>query len=252
MKHSHRVLHLIALLCVGAVALALLSQHVFDMPPCAWCVLQRLVFLGIALVCWLAIATSRMSRHATVAGLVLAIAGGIGGLAAGWYQHTVAAEMFSCDRTFADRFMVDTGLDAGIPWLFGIFASCMDARVKLLGVEYVFWSMALFVIIIALRAGPEGKASAIRSSGNTKAAFVLSRECRKRPGSRTTITSRQSRPSQDVGGAADFQPVAADCKATARVSLEAGSARGIEAGATEVHKPIGDGPLGLFSTEQLR
>ena len=150
MTHSHRVLHLIALLCVGAVALALLSQHVFDMPPCAWCVLQRLVFLTIAVVCWLSVAASRISRHAAHVGLALSIAGGIAGLAAGWYQYTVAAQMFSCDRTFADRFMVSSGLDAGVPWLFGIFASCMDAQVTLLGIEYVFWAMALFSLVIVL------------------------------------------------------------------------------------------------------
>ena len=34
---------------LGAVGLALVSQHVFDMQPCPWCVLQRLVFVLIAL-----------------------------------------------------------------------------------------------------------------------------------------------------------------------------------------------------------
>ena len=38
-----------AAVSVGAVAVALVSQHVFDMQPCPWCVLQRLVFVLIAL-----------------------------------------------------------------------------------------------------------------------------------------------------------------------------------------------------------
>lgn len=154
---SHRILHLIALLCVAAVAVALASQHFFDMPPCAWCVFQRLLFLAIALVCWLGVLAGRFGplapRLAAAAAALLAV----GGVVAGWYQHTVAAQMFSCDRTFADRFMVDSGLDAGIPWLFGIFASCMDAQVKLLGVEYVFWAMALFALV-----GVLGVAAALR------------------------------------------------------------------------------------------
>ena len=147
---SHRILHLTALLCVAAVAAALASQHLFDMPPCAWCVFQRLLFLAIAAACWLGVLLGRVSplapRLAGIAATLIAI----GGLVAGWYQHTVAAQMFSCDRTFADRFMVDSGLDAGVPWLFGIFASCMDAQVKLLGIEYVFWAMALFALVGAL------------------------------------------------------------------------------------------------------
>lgn len=151
MKSStHRILHLIALLCVAAVGAALASQHLFDMPPCAWCVFQRLLFLVIALVCWLGVLAGRISALLPRLASILAAAVAVGGLLAGWYQHTVAAQMFSCDRTFADRFMVDSGLDAGLPWLFGIFASCMDAQVKLLGVEYVFWAMGLFALIVLL------------------------------------------------------------------------------------------------------
>lgn len=147
---THRILHLIALLCVAAVGAALASQHLFDMPPCAWCVFQRLLFLAIAVVCWLGIWAGRFSTVVTRLAGALAAAVAAGGVLAGWYQHTVAAQMFSCDRTFADRFMVNSGLDAGIPWLFGIFATCMDAQVKLLGMEYVFWAIALFSIVAVL------------------------------------------------------------------------------------------------------
>jgi len=149
---TNRILHSIALLCVAAVGLALVSQHAFNMPPCAWCVFQRLIFLVIAAVCWTGVLLSRASPTASRIAGALALAGAVGGLVAGWYQHTVAAQMFSCDRTFADRFMVDSGLDAGIPWLFGIFATCMDARVELLGVEYVLWAMALFALVGVLGA----------------------------------------------------------------------------------------------------
>lgn len=154
---SHRILHLVALLCVAAVGAALASQHLFDMPPCAWCVFQRLLFLVIAAVCWLGVLGGRFSRMLPRMAGILAALIAAGGLVAGWYQHTVAAQMFSCDRTFADRFMVDSGLDAGLPWLFGIFATCMDAQVKLLGVEYVFWAMALFLL-----AGVLGLVAALR------------------------------------------------------------------------------------------
>ena len=42
------ILRGIALLCLAGVGIALVSQHVFDMQPCAWCVLQRLILLAIA------------------------------------------------------------------------------------------------------------------------------------------------------------------------------------------------------------
>jgi disulfide bond formation protein DsbB len=44
-------LGVIALLSIVAVGVALVSQHVFDMQPCPWCVLQRAIFLAIAIVC---------------------------------------------------------------------------------------------------------------------------------------------------------------------------------------------------------
>ncbi len=73
----------------------------------------------------------------------------IGGMLAAWYQYSVASEMFSCDMTFADRFMSRmTGLDGAIPWLFGIYATCMDARADLLGIEYALWSLALFAVLL--------------------------------------------------------------------------------------------------------
>src|SRR5690554_152774 len=113
MKHpSARLLHTIALICVVAVAAALASQHWFDMPPCAWCVFQRLIFLVIALVCWIGVLLIRVSQLAPRVAGVIASLFALGGVVAGWYQHTVAAQMFSCDRTFADHFMVTSGLDA--------------------------------------------------------------------------------------------------------------------------------------------
>lgn len=145
-----RLLNLIAIFAVAAVALALLSQHIFDMPPCAWCVFQRLLFLAIAAVCWLTLAVGAVWRGAHRLGglLVVALAGG--GVTAAWYQITVASQMFSCAQTFADRFMVGSGLDASVPWLFGIYATCAEAQVALLGIEYAWWSMALFVALGAM------------------------------------------------------------------------------------------------------
>ena len=146
MPSNRTILRLIALASLGAVAIALVSQHVFDMRPCAWCVFQRLIFLVIAAVAALASLGQPhglLQRAGSVASLLLSL----GGIISAWYQYSVAAQMFSCDRTFADRFMVESGLDATVPWLFGIYATCMDARVNLLGVEYALWGLGLFAVL---------------------------------------------------------------------------------------------------------
>ena len=131
-----------------AVALALLSQHRFGMEPCPWCVLQRVIFLAIALAAlpaWLVAA--RPVRWAG-AGLVLALAAA--GVAAALWQHFVAAASASCNLTLADRIVGGLGLDALLPEVFEPRASCADAAVKLLGLPYEFWSLGLFVALAAV------------------------------------------------------------------------------------------------------
>ena len=55
--------------------------------------------------------------------------------------------MESCGRTFADQFMVRSGLDSNVPSLFGIFATGMDAHVAVFPIEYALWSLALFALL---------------------------------------------------------------------------------------------------------
>jgi len=145
-----RNLFLMLLLCAFALGVALFTQHVSGMRPCAWCVLQRLILLLIALVALPGLVLSgpghlivRLTTGATTA---LGLSGGV----AAWYQFTIAATQFSCNQTFAERVMTGFGLDASVPWLFGIQATCMDAQADLFGVDYALWALALFSILTVL------------------------------------------------------------------------------------------------------
>ena len=141
-----KFLNLIALICILAVGFALFSQPVLDMRPCAWCVFQRLIFLAIAAVCLLGNLVSANIVKRFIAFIVFVL--GIGGMLSAWYQYDVAAQMFSCDMTLADRVIAKhLALDSAIPWLFGIYATCMDAAVDLFGIEYALWALALFALI---------------------------------------------------------------------------------------------------------
>lgn len=146
---SDRILQFIAFLCLAAVGIALMSQHMFNMQPCAWCVLQRLILLAVAAVCGLA-STGWGLAWVRRLGAALAAALALSGIVAAWYQYTVASQAFSCAQTFADQFISGSGLDAALPWLFGIYATCADARVSLLGMEYALWGLGLFVVCAGL------------------------------------------------------------------------------------------------------
>lgn len=144
----------IALACIAAVGAALVAQHVYGMEPCPWCILQRLVFVVIALVALVGAALAGVGRAAaTVLGFVLALAGG----AAALWQHFVAAASASCNLTFADRVVSALRLNRLLPDAFEARASCADAAVSVFGLPFEFWSLALFCLIalasvVALRA----------------------------------------------------------------------------------------------------
>ncbi len=134
-----------ALTCLAAVGAALASQHLYDMQPCPYCVLQRLIFVMIAAVCVLGLFWRGMLGRRAVAALLLLLAAG--GAAAALWQHFVAAASASCNLTLAERVMNATGLDGLLPEIFQARASCADAAVKLLGLPYEVYSLTLFVIV---------------------------------------------------------------------------------------------------------
>ncbi|MFT3955961.1 MAG: disulfide bond formation protein B [Piscinibacter sp.] len=134
----------LALLCIAAVGAALFTQYMWEMQPCPWCILQRVIFLLIALL--LLLGAFLPGRFAFVG---LAVLAAMSGIAAALYQHFVAAKSTSCNLTLADKIVSGIGLDKLLPPVFEVRASCADAAVDLLGLPYEFWSLGLFVVIAA-------------------------------------------------------------------------------------------------------
>lgn len=145
MLREKKVWWLISFLCAAGVGIALLSQHAFDMQPCAWCVFQRLLYLILAVVAAFAALSQGLITRVVCAMLGLSLT--ISGILAAWFQAQVASQSFSCAQTLADLLMTQSGLETAIPALFGIYASCMDARVKVFGLEYAYWSLLLFALL---------------------------------------------------------------------------------------------------------
>ena len=144
--HPDLVFAAVALACVAAVGAALVSQHVFDMQPCPWCVLQRVVFLAIGLACGLGLLWRSTAGRRLAAGLGLLLT--LAGVAAALWQHFKAAASASCNLTLADKIVSGfLQLDSLWPDVFAVRASCADAAVRLLGIPYDFWSLALFMAV---------------------------------------------------------------------------------------------------------
>lgn len=140
-----RLLLAMAVLCVGAVGAALVSQHVFDMQPCPWCILQRVIYLAIAALCLIGAAWSSIPVRRGIG--VLALLLSLSGAASALYQDLVASKSASCNLTFADKVISALGLDGALPPLLQVTANCSDAAVTMLGVQYAYWSLALYLLI---------------------------------------------------------------------------------------------------------
>jgi protein dithiol:quinone oxidoreductase len=158
MRHAPRLLVVTGLLSLLSLAAALVAQHGFDMRPCPWCVLQRLIVMLIAAVALLGgLAAWALKHHShphrghlmarLVAIPVVVLA--LGGLVAATYQHEVASQNESCSKTFADTVLTVLDLEARWPSLFMVTASCNEAaRYRLLGLPFEIWSGLLFALVL--------------------------------------------------------------------------------------------------------
>jgi disulfide bond formation protein DsbB len=145
----------IVAISLAAVGAALVSQHVFNMQPCAWCVLQRLIFLVLAAFGLLGLVLSRVAFGRLLAA-GLSLLGAVSGIAAALWLFFYASSSTSCKLTLADRIVGGLGLDERLPEIFEARASCADAAVDLLGLPYALWALAVFgtialAALIALR-----------------------------------------------------------------------------------------------------
>ncbi len=146
LNRSRTLLGGLAILAYAALGFALFSQYVLGMQPCAWCILQRIICLAIGIIATVGWFVQRRPVLQLAGLLTLLLAAG--GIMAAWYQRTVAANQFSCDLTFADRFVTVSGLDRLAPQLFGIYATCAESATSLLGIRYEFWTLALFILML--------------------------------------------------------------------------------------------------------
>jgi disulfide bond formation protein DsbB len=135
---------------LAGVAVALLTQHALDMQPCPWCVLQRVIFLAIALAALPGLLAGGGAARWFSGPLMGVMA--LCGVATALWQHFVASSSTSCALTLADRINRGLGLDEALPQVFASYASCAEAKATLLGVPYEFYSLALFLVLGAAAA----------------------------------------------------------------------------------------------------
>lgn len=151
-RFAVRVLAACAAAGVAVLAIGLFTQHVLGKQPCAWCVLQRLVFLAIVMVCAAGV-LARTSRVTVLGCALLADLLALCGAAAAIYQQMVASRSDSCGVSLADRVIMATSLHELAPWMFFADAPCNEANLPFLGLPFALWSLAAFLMLGTAAAG---------------------------------------------------------------------------------------------------
>jgi disulfide bond formation protein DsbB len=144
-KNSRTLLIAIALACFGLLGAAMYLQHVKDLLPCPLCVIQRYLFLAIAVGCLIGAFADKPKL-----GAGLGLLGALGGLGVvGKHLWVLAHPGFSCGIDPMQTVLNKIPTAEYLPWMFQADGLCEDARDTLLGLSIPQWSAVWFVIVTA-------------------------------------------------------------------------------------------------------
>jgi disulfide bond formation protein DsbB len=143
MPASRKILLLIAAVSLALVGAALYLQHAKEMLPCPLCIIQRYLFLGVAIFSLVGAFTNKLKLWAGVA--LLSALGGLG--VASKHLYVIAHPGFSCGidpmETVLNRIPTATLL----PYVFRADGLCEAALDNVLGLSVPQWSALWFVIL---------------------------------------------------------------------------------------------------------
>jgi disulfide bond formation protein DsbB len=145
MPSSRNTLLLIAAVSIALVGAALYLQHAKDMLPCPLCVIQRYLFLGIAIFSLIGAFANKIKALATLA--LLCALGGLGTV--GKHLYVLAHPGFSCGIDPMETMLNKVPTATMLPWLFRADGLCEAAQDTVLGLNVPQWSAVWFVLLTA-------------------------------------------------------------------------------------------------------
>jgi disulfide bond formation protein DsbB len=140
MIKSRSLLLAIASTCLAFIGAGLYLQHVNGLLPCPLCVIQRYLFLAVALCCFVGAIGDRPRI-----GAGLGLLGALGGLGvAGKHLWVLAHPGLSCGIDPMETILNKIPTATMMPWLFQADGLCEDARDTLFGLSIPMWAALSF------------------------------------------------------------------------------------------------------------
>jgi disulfide bond formation protein DsbB len=143
MPSSRNALLLIAAVSIALVGAALYLQHAKDMLPCPLCVIQRYLFLGVAVFSLIGACANKIKALGTLA--LLCALGGLGAVAK--HLYVLAHPGFSCGIDPMETALNKIPTATLVPWLFRADGLCEAAQDTVLGLNVPQWSAVWFAIL---------------------------------------------------------------------------------------------------------
>lgn len=142
---------LIGTAAFGLVLTGILLAHQLNLAACPLCILQRMLYLVIALGASIAYFLAHHAKSSRLAMLLMGLAAFTGASIAAyqtWLQRFAADTNCAANQPWWERFVYWAGEKA--PWFFEATGLCSDAGWKLLGLSIAEWSLLAFSIFTFL------------------------------------------------------------------------------------------------------
>jgi len=143
MSTSRKILLLIAAVSIALVGAALYLQHAREMLPCPLCIIQRYLFLGVAIFSLVGAFAGKLKVWTGVA--LLSALGGLG--VAGKHLYVIAHPGFSCGIDPMETVLNKIPTATLLPYVFRADGLCEAALDDVLGLSVPQWSALWFVIL---------------------------------------------------------------------------------------------------------
>jgi disulfide bond formation protein DsbB len=132
-------------ICVALVGAAVYLQQTQGMLPCPKCIIQRYLFLAVALICFVSAA---LPERAAKVGAGLACLTSIGGIgAASWLLWVKANPHISCGIDPVEVALNKLPTAAWFPTLFEANGDCTTPYPPILGLDISQWSLLWFIAL---------------------------------------------------------------------------------------------------------